>query len=258
MLTNMNSLAIVRNAPSNGAKFLGETLHIRRFYPATAYKSSARFLVNWGNSQEITAFKKHRIINPPSAVAKGVDKGIALSIFKAAGVPTLEFSTNGQNIRSAFPKAIIVARTLTRASQGKGIVIIRPDEKIVPAPLYTKYEPKQAEYRVHWGFGFVHIQQKKKKSGVERDKDQELIRSWDNGWVFCENEIDATPQDRGAMINVAEKAVKALGLHFGAVDILHTKDGRFLVCEVNSAPAIETTKTQEHYVKMLSEFSTEY
>lgn len=251
----MNSLAVVRNGPSNGAKFIAESYGARRFYPNTAYRSLARFLINWGNTQEITLFKKHRVINPPNAVAKGVDKAIALNIFKTAGVPTLEFGHNGMALRLAFPTAIIVARTLTRASQGKGIVIIRPEDTMVPAPLYTKYEPKQAEYRVHWGFGKAHIQQKRKKNGVERTKDQELIRSWENGWVFAENDIEASAAEKTTMIGIAEKAIKALGLHFGAVDILHTKDGRFLVCEVNSAPAIESTKTQEHYKNVFQDFS---
>jgi glutathione synthase/RimK-type ligase-like ATP-grasp enzyme len=72
-----------------------------------------------------------------------------------------------------------------------------------------------------------------------------MIRSWNNGWVFCHENVQAPPK----VCEVAIQAVESLGLDFGAVDIgFREKEGKAFVFEVNTAPGIEGT-TVRHYVE---------
>jgi D-alanine-D-alanine ligase-like ATP-grasp enzyme len=59
--------------------------------------------------------------------------------------------------------------------------------------------------------------------------------------VFCREDIEE-PAD---LRDVALQAVKALDLHFGAVDIIwNKKDNKCYVLEVNTAPGVEGTSTE--------------
>lgn len=61
------------------------------------------------------------------------------------------------------------------------------------------------------------------------------VRSYDGGWKISYEGFASTP----AMRELAHKAVKALGLTFGAVDIAQRPDGTLVVLECNTAPGIE-------------------
>lgn len=244
----MKKLLIARVPPSAGARVVAKALNVRRVRPQIVNKFTHSLVVNWGTTA-VASRGNQRVINHPQSVYKAVDKKVCLQLLKAAGVPCLEFTTNGQALREAYPKSILVARTLTKASGGKGIVIVRPGEAIVSAPLYTKYEKKRAEFRVHVGPGeFYHIQQKRRKTSATMDEDQKLVRSHDNGWVLCENAVNITAPERESLKTLAKAAIAALGLDFGAVDILQRKkSGAFVVCEINTAPGVEATGTRAHY-----------
>ena len=73
------------------------------------------------------------------------------------------------------------------------------------------------------------------------------IRSYDAGW-----KIDYTDfKSNEAMRSIAKKAVKALGLTFGAVDVGQRADGTYIVLEVNRAPGIEGNTVLD-YVKAIN------
>ncbi len=71
-------------------------------------------------------------------------------------------------------------------------------------------------------------------SDPERDQVNWKIRSYANGFLFSRYGI--YPSE--ARDQLAVKAVAALGLDFGAVDLIEDK-GKFYVLEVNTAPGIE-------------------
>lgn len=138
---------------------------------------------------------------------------------------------------------IVLARTRVASSGGTGIVVCRAQEELPNAPLYTGYIRKSAEYRVHVVLGeVVLIQQKRKENEVEQTADQRLIRNRANGWVFSVNNVTFADEDQRATIErVANDAISALGLDFGAVDlVVSKKDGTPYVLEVNTAPGIES------------------
>ena len=61
------------------------------------------------------------------------------------------------------------------------------------------------------------------------------IRSWDGGWRIVYDGVSAAQEVR----DLAHRAVTALGLDFGAVDIGRLADGTLIVLEVNRAPGLE-------------------
>ena len=65
-----------------------------------------------------------------------------------------------------------------------------------------------------------------------------VFRTYKRGWDFSYTD-DARRQIPDGARSLAHKAVKAVGLDFGAVDIGFTPGGGLVVFEVNSAPGIE-------------------
>jgi glutathione synthase/RimK-type ligase-like ATP-grasp enzyme len=130
-------------------------------------------------------------------------------------------------------------RTVLNGSSGQGIVHAKTPEELVDAPLYVQYIPKSQEFRVHVMFNkVIFVQEKRKRNGVEANKQ---IRTHDNGWVFCVKDV-VLPE--GAA-EICTRAVDALGLDFGAVDVVF-RQGRAYVLEVNTAPGLEGTTLQRY------------
>lgn len=98
---------------------------------------------------------------------------------------------------------------------------------------------KAREFRVHVFCGdVIRVQKKCKKNGVEADQ---FIRSESRGWVLCDWEPDGGDDCcmHFDMSYLAKKAVAALGLNFGAVDICEEREtGKLFALEVNSAPGL--------------------
>lgn len=235
---------------SHGARELSSKLGTIQVRPNGRYRMRPNHLViNWGNSNipqwwgELASF---RTLNKPQAVANASDKIRAFTLFSANGVPTLEWTTSNAVCRDWFADkgTRVVCRTLTRASEGRGIVVATTPDEVVPAPLYTKYKRKQYEYRIHAGQGRVFdMQMKRRKNGLPKaEGGAQFVRNTANGWVFCRQDI-VVPE---AVKEAGIKAVQALGLDFGAVDIGYSEDGSLAVYEVNTAPGLEGA-TGENY-----------
>lgn len=201
-----------------------------------------RTVINWGNTQGLS-YNPSRVtvLNKPEAVRLAVDKSAAFEAFRGAGVRHPDWGTSLPEARSG----IWLARTTTTSSGGEGIVVLREGDAIVEAPLYTKYVPKVHEYRLHvFGDSVFFAQQKRRERDVEQDRDARLIRNRHNGWVYAISEVSPTDDCK----EQAVAAVRALGLDFGAVDIIIGRDdGLAYVLEINTAPGIVGTSTEEAY-----------
>ena len=202
-------------------------------------------------------------LNQPAAVSEAADKVTALTVMSAAGVPVVPFSTSPFDViaqcpqynHNGVPTKTIVARTLTRASEGRGIEMIdcNPDgsarTEVVDAPLYTAYIPKHAEFRVHVGVdaqGIARCIDITKKARRTDTPDAEVnwrIRNYDNGFIFAREGIDLADPLIQRVQAAGCRAVVALGLDFGAVDIVvQANTARSVyVLEVNTAPGMEGT-----------------
>ncbi|OYV41136.1 MAG: hypothetical protein B7Z80_02670 [Rhodospirillales bacterium 20-64-7] len=111
---------------------------------------------------------------------------------------------------------------------------MEPGADIQPALLYTKYIFKVREFRVHVVNGAV-IDTQQKIRDPEKEPLSWKVRSHENGFIFARNGI--VPSD--TRDNLACSACTALGLDFGAVDIVEDKKGNFYVLEINTAPGLE-------------------
>ena len=209
------------------------------------------------------------VINKPESIHKACNKHLTFKLLAYQEIPCPIFTTNINEAAQWFdiPKTIVFCRTLLSASKGKGIVVARRPEELVDAPLYTLYIPKSEEYRFHVAFNkVIHIQKKKKLTAEELTARnitniEPLVRNVTNGYVFSSN-LELELDDDGSykdpkyfmMTEHAIHSIQALGLDFGAVDLIVGKDGRTYVLEVNTAPGIEGI-TLERYISAFSVFS---
>jgi glutathione synthase/RimK-type ligase-like ATP-grasp enzyme len=175
----------------------------------------------------------------PLHFRQGMCKIQQLRRFIEAGVPTLGFSeAAGDAVRWIEEGHTVVCRTLTRASEGRGIVLATTVEELQQSPLYTQYFPKKHEYRVQVFNGkVIDIQEKRKKRGFEGERESK-VRNLANGYVFCRDNVN--PPE--GMADAALTAVNCLGYTFGAVDVAYNvKRNEFKVLEVNALPGMEGT-----------------
>ena len=98
---------------------------------------------------------------------------------------------------------------------------------------FTIMEESDREVRC-WVFGDRHLGTYEKVQRHPR-RTRRFGRNYANGWAFELLHEGAIPR---AAVDVASHAIAALGLDFGAVDILHSPKG-WLALEVNTAPGVE-------------------
>lgn len=201
-------------------------------------------VINWGNSQPVATYTHQRLYNKPLAVARAVDKLRCFNTLKEGNVNVPAYSTNYADVSGD----IVLARHLLSASGGAGITVLRRGDEAVEAPLYVQYIPKVKEYRVHVMNGeAIFVQQKRRRSNNEQSRDDRLIRNYDNGWVFTLTEEGTVPPH---ITEESVHAVQALGLDFGAVDIIEGRDdGKPYVLEVNCAPGLSSPTLIDAYTR---------
>ena len=212
---------------------------------------TSRLVINWGCSS--VPYDTDGVVNEEQAVSTAIDKLATLEQLEYSAVRVPLF----QIIPPQPPRSIVwLARTDIRGSGGRGIVVLRKDDPVVEAPLYTMYIPKVQEYRLHVvGGKVVATQQKRKEQGVEQTADQKLIRNRANGWVYATQNVEwEHPNVKFAAEQQALMAVDSLGLDFGAVDLIIGKDDALpYVLEVNSAPGLESPTVLAAYCTALQE-----
>lgn len=233
---------------SGGARALGKRCGILRATPKQVQKhGDFDYIINWGNSERRF---KGEYINKPEKVVLASDKLRTAEALGNYGVSQPAFTTDRKVAEQWIEEGNqVLCRKLLRASCGRGIVLAETVDALVRAPLYTMYVKKQDEYRVHvLGDRIIDVQQKKKRQEVDNDEVNYQIRNARHGWVFCRGGVEP-PR---AVTEAAVRAVDALGLDFGAVDVgynAHHKSAA--VYEVNTAPGLEGTTLDKYYEAFL-------
>jgi len=260
-----------RGHRSGGGVALARALGIRDAHPDSPRRTRhVRFVINWGVSSNPIAWRERGIIytNTPQAVEKSANKLLTLNTLHASAVPTLEFTTDPA-VATEWVEADhkCIARRIVNGHSGQGISVVRINDddatvNMPHAPLYTRYWKKQKEFRVHVAFGRVLLIQEKRQSTDDRfsnlDRDNRLIRTYANGSIFCINDLHCDVLNYRARIeDIAILACRSIGLAHGAVDIMVKikKANRgttevfedAVVCETNSAPALESPTAIEAY-----------
>ena len=195
-------------------------------------------IINWGHrTPDEYARGTARVVN---ANAFTSSKLASLMLFSQSDVPTVPFTTTRNTAKDWLEEgSTVVVRTMLNASSGRGIELLVPDHdgtpSVPPAPLYTKYVKKRDEYRVHvLGGEVISTQIKLTRTGSEGNDYR--IRSYDNGFIFGREAVAPS----GVRDRLAVAALEALGLQFGAVDIIYNAyHDQYYVLEVNTAPGMQ-------------------
>jgi hypothetical protein len=240
----MKAVLMPYKATSGGAKQMAAALGLERIaWDGRFDPVEATTAINWGRG-DWPAWRANvvKIINPPDAVLRAIDKVASFRAFKRAGVPCPQFTTDMKEAQGwARDGFIVFCRTNTQGKNAEGLVIAKNPGEVVAAPLYTKYKDKGSEYRIHSMNGeafYANIKTKKKAANVPPGASP-FCRSGSHGWFF--SHLDKLPQR--AVCEAAENAVKALGLDFGGVDVGVSEDGTIAVYEVNTAPEMGPNTT---------------
>lgn len=192
-----------------------------------------------------------RVINPASAVSNASSKVNAFTLMSGAGVSTVEWTTDSSVANGWHSNGgVVYARTMTRGHSGEGIVVcyrntseldvlgssITASQGMVTAPLYTKgITGPRREFRIHvMGGNIVFTQQKRRRDGfADMPEASNIVRNYHTGWIYATQNVNANSEAQENAI----AAVEALGLDYGAVDVI-TNGERAWVLEVNTAPGM--------------------
>lgn len=231
---------------SLSAKRLARTLGILRVLPS--YNARRKdVIINWGNSTPPHFRWMEQDLNKPHAIALASNKLETFREFRSNSFTDVpDWTTNPEEAQHWLDLGLkTYCRKLLSSHSGNGIVICNDGDRLVSAPLYTLHTKHRHEYRVHvFRDQILDVQQKKKKLGYSNGNG---IRNHSNGWVYARAEIAPSEE----LLSSARRAVKLLGLDFGAVDIGHRLiDNKFFVFEVNTAPGLEGT-TLDKYAKAI-------
>lgn len=251
------------NNGSKSAKALAAELGVKLIKHEGAPLPIKDFVINWGCSQftrelvdgrkKLGVNRPHPIINVPGAIKTAVNKLTAFQAMEdTVSIP--EFTTDPVVAQEWLREGTaVVVRHKLNGHSGEGIEIVDIAEGpggITAAPLYTKYIKKVAEYRVHvFGDEAFFVQKKARKLEVPDEEVNWQVRNLKGGFIYANQNVEASP----AIIEQAVKAIAALGLDFGAVDIVVKKDGTPYVLEVNTACGLEGT-TLDKYVEQFNKF----
>lgn len=221
--------------PSKSARALASYLRVLKLNNTNSRFRPRRSdtIVNWGSVKQ-----NHNCnyLNPLHAVQSASNKLDTFRILSAANVPIPLFYTNKSHLN---PSTTYVARTTLTGHSGLGIHSGLP-ESLPSAPLYTQYIDKTAEYRaIVVNNKVVDFKQKKRKRDFEGSRSS-VIWNVSNGYVFARDGIEHPEAAYTASIS----ALAALGLTYGAVDIIQDADSNFYVLEINTAFGIEGSTLQ--------------
>jgi glutathione synthase/RimK-type ligase-like ATP-grasp enzyme len=238
---------------SASAKALADALGIKRLkHEGSKWRGNNNDVVlNWGHSGNFLAVYRGRgciILNAPESVSKAVNK---LEAFKAMQglVPIPEWTTERGGACAMLLYGPVVCRTILTGHSGQGIVIAEKEDEMPASPLYVKYIKKEEEYRLHvMGDKVFFVQRKARRKEVPDEQVNWKVRNLDGGFIYANQDVQAPPGAEEA----ARLAIAALGLDFGAVDLVKTKGGKVFVLEVNTACGLAGT-TLDKYAEAFKE-----
>lgn len=252
----MKTYVYSHNPHSEGAKELAKALGIKRIKhgPSKFRGGRGKAIINWGAGtlpDQVLACEK--IFNPPQSIRNASNKLTSFELFAQNDVSIPPFFTTKASAIEYLQGGdgrSVVARTVLSGHSGVGIIISDNPDDVADARLYTAYVKKQEEYRYHVFAGrVVDIQRKARKREVADEDVNWQVRNLDGGFIFAREGVVESP----VAAEQAVKAVAALGLDFGAVDLIYNaREDKYYVLEVNTAPGLAGT-TLEGYAQRFGE-----
>ena len=213
-------------------------------------------------------------INTVNAIKNSRNKLLMKACFDKRDVPQAEwwsydrFITSGNKID--FP--IVVKRV--HGFQGRGMELIENQEQLdnwlgrhpdwsSTGWYFEKFYNYAREYRLHVSKNGTFMCWRKLRT---RDAENRwFFNSTNCNWVSDKHELFDKPKCWKAMEKAALDALESVGLDIGAVDIRvqsnDRDDPKFIVCEINSAPAlgnIGIEKYKEELTKLIQDKNNKY
>jgi hypothetical protein len=229
---------------------IGSTCKVLRSEGSTWRSKPVDVVINWGSKN------LDRLSRYPNVKNRFVEQvSNKLSFFES--LQESPYLVNFWRDTDSIPQEIldtrtIVARTILSGHSGQGIVLHPPGtprEALVAAPLYTLYEKKTHEYRIHIGLHLedgeagIFLLQKKVRTLSNLNPNWQ-IRSHQNGFIYSKAISQEVP------IEVARAAFDVFNrttLDFGALDIIYHEPTNKAYClEINTAPGLEGSSTQAY------------
>lgn len=235
------------NLNSESARTLANRLGAKLSSGNKRFVKGNSLIINWGNSNDRIFYNVlerdgNKLLNSPGCIQMASDKIETFKRFDLYRVPTVEWTTSRDKaIGWVNEDTYVYSRQYTRSSQGKGIDIVKLEDAMPYAELYTKAIAKAFEYRVHvFKGGVIDFTRKKRRTGVVVNP---YIKNSDNGWVFCRDDVTLPDTVRDAAI----LALRSVDLDFGALDILFKPSiNKAYVLEVNTAPGLDGTTLDKY------------
>jgi hypothetical protein len=211
-------------------------------------------LIRWGATAPLGR-KPRRVLNSMKAIVAASNKREALATMRRAGIKVPHIYTNpadpqpGDEVPVAYP---LLGRKDHHVGANDIVLCLQARDvmraKQMGCTHFSRYIPTKAEYRVHvFGDAIIKTSQK-----IEIDAAQAIqpwIRNLGAGYTFRQPEVRLTGASRGMAID----AVHALGLTFGAVDLIVGDDDQSYVLEVNTAPGLQTDTSLDAYLEQFKQ-----
>lgn len=194
-------------------------------------------VIRWGSRVHITS-NGAMVYNKASNMKNATNKRMAREIFLEKGINAPKYITLDNLHETAYP---IVLRNETHRG-GKEFYVSNNDvetfdiiSKLGNGYYMSEVYPKTAEYRVHCAHGKVLLIKRKPEP-----EDKSVV-----AWNWCQNKLPWSVVNRKDydfdMCKLALKAIDAVGIDFGAVDMMSYPTDKNLpkhvVAEINTAPS---------------------
>lgn len=235
-----------RSAPT--ARVIRDILGIRGNHRDNEQRED--WLIRWGTHQRIR-YVPNNILNRAAAIQNAVDKRGALLMMREHHVNTprvFDPETALQLPADVFP---LLGRNLQHRG-GTDIHLCLQRSDVLRAiddgtEFFTNYIPTNREFRVHV-FQDEALKVSEKVLTEPANQLNTWIRNRNNGFTF-RNVREIPDRVLAAVKNQAIAAVEALGLDFGAVDVILGDDTFPYVLEVNTAPGLEGDTLRRYVLK---------
>jgi glutathione synthase/RimK-type ligase-like ATP-grasp enzyme len=211
------------------------------------FRLNADLAIRYGNIRTVSKvsgkpFHYTRELNSIQAINNARNKFKTLYILISNDIPVPNYVIATNVSENTISEGIWFGRKKFH-TQGSDIVICNNHQEILnncrTSDYYIKYIPIRKEYRIHvFHDKIIQACIKYKETGNDgHGESEDMIRNLEHGWKFSELE-----QCNHNVKDLAIKAVKVLGLDFGAVDIIKGMDGKYYVLEVNTAPGLDNKR----------------
>lgn len=221
-------------------------------------------LIRWGSSVAVP----HRpavTLNRRAAIETATNKFLSLEVMHRNNISVPRFSSvqdmvrqHGEHIttdvfRNLGYRVPILARNRAH-TRGQDVLLCLQDIDFARAikwdrEFFIEYIPTKSEYRVHvFRNNVIRVSEKVLRN---RKNYVPYLRTHDNNHVFQDERTPLSNENKQVAVN----AVRAIGLDFGAVDILVSDDNRSYVLEVNTGPSLMDSGAEIYVYRLREEIA---